>query len=148
MKRANGLNAYQQVQAESLAHGGRGAELVVMLYDGVLEALALAVGCMKRKEWLPASRNFTRAMTITAGLRESLDFERGNPVADDLLKFYNSLTAQLIEAQIHRNIEKVEQCVAWVREVRSSWQQLASRNDEGEGRGYSSLPLGASFAVL
>ena len=148
MKRVSGLNAYQQVQTESLAHGGRGAELVVMLYDGVLEALASAVGCMKRKEWQPASRNFTRAMTITAGLRESLDFERGNPVADDLMRFYNSLTAQLIDAQIHRNTEKVEQCLTWVREVRSSWQQLASREEAFDGASLAHLPLGAAFAIL
>jgi flagellar secretion chaperone FliS len=81
------LNAYRSIQTESVAHGGKGAELVVMLYDGIVESLANAAGLMERKEYREAGRQFSRAMTILAGLRETLDFEQGQPVAGNLLKF-------------------------------------------------------------
>ena len=44
------LNAYRSIQTESVAHGGKGAELVVMLYDGIIESLTQASGHMERKE--------------------------------------------------------------------------------------------------
>ena len=129
MRRISGLSAYRSVQAESVALGGQQAELVVMLYDAIEESISQARGCLQRREWVPLGRSITRAMTVLAGLRETLDFERGNPVAGQLLDFYNALTSALMAAQIERNDEGLAHCGELVRDVRSAWQELARRNE-------------------
>jgi len=120
------LNAYRSIQTESVAHGGKGAELVVMLYDGIIESLTQASGHMERKEYREAGRQFTRAMTILAGLRETLDFEQGQPVAGNLLKFYNAVTSQIMRVQTQRDLKLLQEAVGLVQSVRDAWQQLAS----------------------
>ena len=121
-----GLKAYRAVQSESVAHGGKGAELVVMLYDGIIESLALATGHLERKEFREAGRQFARVFTIIAGLRETLDFEQGQPVAGNLLSFYNALTTKVMQAQTQRNLDALRAAIELVKSVRDAWQQLAS----------------------
>ena len=123
----SGLKAYKAVETESTAHGGRGAELVVLLYDGIIESLVAGKACLERKEYREVGRHFARAMTIISGLRETLDFDNGQPVAQDLLRFYNALTSQVIHAQTQRDIELLDQCLTWVKSVREAWGELARR---------------------
>jgi flagellar protein FliS len=127
MSPASALRAYQAVRSESMAHGGKGAELVVMLYDGILESLSKIQGHTERKEWREAGQQYARALTIVAGLRETLDFDRGQPVADQLLEFYNAVTAQLIRAQAVRDLDLLQKCIDLIANVRDSWGQLAAQ---------------------
>jgi len=119
------LKAYKDVQIESVAHGGRGAELVVMLYDGILEALGQARLFMERKQHFECGRQCSKALTILAGLRETLDFEHGEPVASNLLSFYNSVTSKIIGAQTRKDDAWLDEAVALVQSVREAWAQLA-----------------------
>ena len=126
MVHRSALRAYQQVQSESIAHGGGGAELVVLLFDGIIESLSQASLCMGDNQWLPCGRHITRAQTIIAGLRETLDFERGRPVSDDLLAFYNAMTAQLVQVQIQRDAVGLAKVIGHLRELRSAWATLVA----------------------
>ncbi len=125
-----GVKAYKAVESEATAHGGKGAELVVLLYDGILESLVAGKGHLQRKEYQELGRQFARALTIISGLRETLNFEQGRPVAKDLLRYYNSLTSQIIHVQTRRDIELLDQCVEWVKSVRAAWAELA-QSDTG-----------------
>jgi len=148
----SGINAYRAVESEATAHGGKGAELIVLLYDGISESLSAARGHLERKEFKAAGRQFTRAMTIISGLRETLDFEAGSPVAQDLLKFYNSLTSQLIQAQIRRDLQLLDKCSDWVKSVREAWNDLGCRevivNRTGEVESTNRLAAARSGAAV
>jgi len=120
------LKAYQSVRSESLAHGGKGAELVVMLYDGILESINLAGAHVLGKRHSEAGRQYARALTIISGLRETLDFDRGSPVADQLFEFYNALSLRLIHAQTKRDLTVVQECYDLVNSVRESWVALST----------------------
>ncbi|MCX7034988.1 MAG: flagellar export chaperone FliS [Proteobacteria bacterium] len=126
MVHRSALRAYQQVQSESIAHGGGGAELVVLLFDGIVDSLSQASICMSEKQWLPSGRHIARAQTIIAGLRETLDFERGRPVSDDLLAFYNAISAQLVQIQIQRDTVGLARVTGHLRELRSAWATLVA----------------------
>jgi flagellar protein FliS len=149
------LKAYQSVNKESMAHGGKGAELVVMLYDGITESLVNARGHIERKEWRESGHQFARAFTIIAGLRETIDFDRGQPVADDLFRFYNALTSQLIKAQSRRDLDLLKSCVEMVTDVRTSWSQLAAQGGTDPAVTFSPAetsrtavaPIGAAVAA-
>ena len=128
MSPASALRAYQAVRSVSMAHGGKGAELVVMLYDGILESLHKIKGHTERKEWREAGQQYARALTIVAGLRETLDFDRGQPVANQLLEFYNAMTSQLVKAQASRDVVLLQNCIDLIANVRDSWGQLAAQS--------------------
>ena len=134
-KLRTGIHAYKAVESEATAHGGKGVELIVLLYDGMVDSLSAAQGHLGRKEYKSAAGSFTRAMTIISGLRETLDFESGAPVAQDLLKFYNALTSQIIHAQTRRDPALLGKCIDWIKSVREAWSELVRRSDEVYGTG-------------
>ena len=121
------LKAYTDIQIESVAHGGRGAELVVSLYDGVIDSLSQAHLFMERKEYRECGRQCSRALTILAGLRETIDFENGEPVAGSLLKFYNAVKSKIIGAQTRRESKWLQEASDHVKSVREAWAQLAAQ---------------------
>jgi len=151
-KYRNGIHVYKSVESETTAHGGKGAELIVLLYDGVIESLAAARGHLERKDFRKAGSCFTRAMTIISGLRETLDFEAGAPVAQDLLKFYNAITTQVIHAQTQRDLALLDKCIDWVRSVREAWNDLirqAGKSYEmGEGENTNRVAAARSGAAV
>ena len=126
----NHLKLYENVRIESVAHGGRRVDLVVTLYDHVVQSLSEAKIFLKQEKYLECGRSCSRALTILAGLRETLDFEHGEPVATSLLKFYNVVTSKVIGAQTRKNDALLSEAIELVESVKSAWSHLASKQVE------------------
>jgi flagellar protein FliS len=119
--------AYRDVESQSIAHGGRGVDLVIALYDVVIDALGQAQILMERKEYRECGRQCSRALTILAGLRETLDFDQGEPVASGLLKFYNATTSKIIGAQTRKDAGWFIDAKTSMLSVREAWAELADK---------------------
>ena len=127
MGSAQAIRAYTVASQESLAHGSNGAQLVVMLYDGVIDALNNAANLTYNEfDLAPFGRQISRSLSIIAGLRETLDFEGGQPVAGYLLDFYNAVSSKILLAQQKRDPQALLECVRLVSNVRESWVKLSS----------------------
>jgi flagellar protein FliS len=121
------LKAYREASVQSIAHGGRGVDLVVALYDGTLDAIGQAELFMERKEYQSCGRQCARALTILAGLRETLDFDQGEPVASGLLRLYNVATSKIIGAQTRRDVAWLREAKVTLASVREAWAEIAAR---------------------
>ena len=121
------LKAYRAAASESVAYGGRGVDLVLALYDGVIDAVGQAALFMERNEFHDCSRHCSRALTILMGLRETLDFEQGEPVASELLRLYNHVSSKIIGAQTRRDATWLQEAKATLISVREAWAELATR---------------------
>jgi flagellar secretion chaperone FliS len=129
MGTAQAIKAYTVSSQESLIHGSSGAQLVVMLYDGVIDAVTAAADlCGNTHDFAPFGRQVGRAITILAGLRETLDFDGGQPVAGYLLDFYNAITSKILLAQQKRDRGMFLDCARLVSDVRDSWVKLSTVN--------------------
>lgn len=121
------LKAYQDTEMQSVAHGGRRIDLVLALYDGMIDAIGQASIFMERKEYRDCGRQCSRALTILAGLRETLDFEHGEPVASALLRVYNVATSKIIGAQTRRDASWLGEARSTLASVREAWAELSAR---------------------
>jgi len=119
--------AYRDVGSQSIAHGGRGVDLVIALYDGVIDALGQAQILMERKEYRECGRQCSRALTILAGLRETLDFDQGEPVASGLLRLYNAVTSKIIGAQTRKDATWFSEAKSSMTSVREAWVELSAK---------------------
>jgi len=119
--------AYREIESQSVAHGGRGVDLVLALYDGVIDAIGQAEIYMSRKEYRDCGRQCSRALTILAGLRETLDFDQGEPVASGLLRLYNVATSRIIGAQTRRDVAWLREAKVTLASVREAWAEIAAR---------------------
>lgn len=118
------LSGYGGVQLESMVHGASGVGLVVLLYDTLIDELTQAQLLLSDKKYQDCGRRCAKALTIVAGLRETLDFENGEPVAGKLLAFYNALTSKIMGAQVRRDAACLGEAVQLAASVREAWRHL------------------------
>ena len=105
---------------------------------------------MDRKEYRDCGQQCARALTILAGLRETLDFEQGEPVASGLLRLYNSVTSKIIGAQTRRDAAWLGEAKVTLESVREAWAELAARNvpvrSKAVTSGYVDAPKASAVA--
>lgn len=113
-------NAYQQ-QAVTTANP---AQLVLMLYDGVLTAVARARAAEPLSlEGLPVvNHELQRAQDILTELMVTLDRERGGTVAESLARLYDFSLDRLIRANVSKDLSLLDPVVEVVRSLRDAWE--------------------------
>lgn len=123
------LAAYQSVST----HGGVAAadphRLVLMLMDGALDRLAIARGCIERKERGDIARKaqaLSQALSIVGELRGSLNMAQGGALAQNLSDLYEYMTRQLLRANVENNVACVNEVTSLLGEIRRAWIAIGS----------------------
>ena len=123
--------AYQQAgnayQAQAVETAGP-VQLVVMLYDGAITAIAKATNAMDRTD--PEAlevvhRELTRAQDILLELQLSLDHELGGSIATSLDAIYGFCLEQLTTANITKDPTPLTAVTQSLVDLREAWVQAA-----------------------
>lgn len=121
---AGKASAYQSVKAwSSTTRDPR--ELVVMLYDGALERIAQARGCIEHGRIADKLKLLGRAIEIVDELRGSLDLARGGPIAANLDDLYAYVGRRLVEANALNKVEVLDEVTSLLQELRQGWAAIA-----------------------
>lgn len=122
------IAAYQSV----VAHGGVAHEdphrLVLMLFDGALERLALARGCVERKgrgDIAKKAQLLTQCMHIVGQLRGSLNLADGGALSQNLSDLYEYMLRQLLRANAENDLDRIREVAALLSEIRGAWVAIA-----------------------
>ena len=99
--------------------------LIQMLMEGFLARVNSAKGAMAHKDFEAKSRYITHAMTITSGLNDALDLEKGGELAGNLRSLYAYINQRLLEASVEINQEKLDEAAALMREIKTAWDAIA-----------------------
>jgi flagellar protein FliS len=118
-------NAYQSVAAWSSLAEEAPQRLIVRLYDGALERIAAASGCIGNGLVADKCELITRAVAIVGELRGSLDLVRGGTVAAHLDDLYDYMTRRLLHANATNDVEVLDEVATLLRELRSAWTAVA-----------------------
>lgn len=115
-----GRTAYQS-QATTTASP---AQLVLMLYDGALTQIARARHALGEGADHGAAHDaLTRAQAIVTELSITLDHEQGGEVAANLASLYEYCTHQMIEANIAKSPEGLEDASNVLLGLRDAWER-------------------------
>lgn len=114
--------AYGAVMVETAACDADPAQLIQMLYDGLLESLSAARGHISARNHREKTRHLTRATRILLGLRTSLDHERGGPIANHLAELYEYVTRRLMAVNLNDDMGALDEVVGLMGEVRDAWR--------------------------
>jgi flagellar secretion chaperone FliS len=113
---------YQQVSVETGVHGASPHRLVLMLFDGFIEALAQARGAMRLGDRAAKGLALARAVRILdEGLRAGLDLRAGGALARDLDELYGYLTMRLTLANLRDDDALLAECLRLVTPLREAW---------------------------
>ena len=116
---------YSQVGVETGVSGATPHQLVAMLFDGFMEALAQGRGAMRSDE--PGAKGLAlgRAVRIVEeGLRAGLDLNAGGTLARDLDELYTYLTMRLTLANIRNDETMLDECQRLVQPLQEAWQAI------------------------
>lgn len=117
-----GYGAYRRVQAETASP----AQLVLLLYDGLLGRLQNALHGLEVLDYEQANGSLQRAQDILLELAASLDMEAGE-IAERLAELYEYQHHLLLQANLQKDPQPVEEVVTLARKLRDAWAQAAAQ---------------------
>jgi flagellar protein FliS len=124
---------YQQVGVETRLLGASPHQLVAMLFDGFMEAVAQARGALRSRDMAAKGRCIGRAVRIIdEGLRAGLDLQAGGTLARDLHELYGYLTLRLTVANLRNDDSALDECLRLMRPLQQAWMAIAP--DAGDRR--------------
>lgn len=120
------LNAAQFYQNNSIQTASP-AKLTLMLYDGAIKFCNIAKEGLKENNVEKTSNNLIKAQRIITELRGSLD--KKYEVSKDFDLVYDYIYRKLVEANIHKDEEALEEALKYIREMRETWVEVMRLNN-------------------
>ena len=119
---------YQNVSVETSVANASPHQLIVLLFDGAIQAIGDARLSMERRDVRAKGMAIGKATRILGeGLVPALDMERGGAISLNLRNLYEYMMRRLVEANLHNRKEYLEEVLSLLNELRSAWAQIAPR---------------------
>lgn len=116
----NVANIYKQNQVNTASP----KELVVMLYEGCIKFLRLAELGLEENQLELVNKNLIKAQNIIEELRLTLNMDVEEDVSEQLAALYDYFLAELFQANIHKDNEKIVYVREQMAELLESWKEI------------------------
>jgi flagellar protein FliS len=121
----SGANAYAKVGVETGVVAASPHKLIVMLYDGAILSLSMALQHMRAGQVALKGQAISKAVTIVeSGLRASLNKEVGGEIALNLDNLYVYMVKRLIEANLGNREDLLEEVQRLLQDLRDTWNRI------------------------
>ena len=98
------------------------AELTLMLYDGAIKFCNIAIAGIEEKDVEKTHNNIKKVEDIITEFQVTLNHKY--PVADDFDNVYKYLKDRLLEANIKKDKEILEEVLKHLRTMRNTWKEV------------------------
>jgi flagellar protein FliS len=107
-------------------------QLVLMLFDGALSALAIARDALGRPEndmrrLEVVNHQLLKAQAIVSELQGGLNFQAGGEVAKTLDQLYDYYNRRLFEANLRKQVGPVIEVEKMLGELRAGWAEMLTK---------------------
>ncbi len=100
-------------------------KLIVMLYDGAIKFLRLAIKEIEARNPEAKGEYIAKAQDIINELNAVLDMEAGGEIAMNLRKLYCFMNGHLSQANIKQDPAKIEEVIKLLEELNQGWKAIA-----------------------
>ena len=107
------------------------AELTLMLYEGAIKFCNIALAGIEEHDVQKAHTYIVKVQKIIDYLRQTLDMSY--PVAQDFENIYSYLSQRLIEANMSKDPEILNEVNTHLHSVRDNWKLVMEKVARGEG---------------
>jgi flagellar protein FliS len=115
------FDVYKQTAVETQSKG----RLIVMLYDGAVKFLKMAIKDIENEDYESKSEHLTRAQNIITELNSVLDMESGGEIAQNLRKLYHFMRKHINQAGVENSTQKIQEVIGLLEELNQSWKAIA-----------------------
>ena len=118
-------NAYQQIGLETATTNATPHKLIELLFEGFADAVARARGALLGRQIEAKGRAIGHAARIVEeGLKAALNKKDGGRIAADLDALYAYIGVRLTYANLHNDLEALDECARLMEPVRSAWSAI------------------------
>ena len=104
--------------------------LIIMMYDGLLRFLKKAVVKINVGDVESAHNYLTRSKNILQELLTTLRVDKGGEIAKNLKELYLYCFKRLVEANLRKDPELVQEVIKIVSNLREGWLQVQDRQQK------------------
>ncbi|MFQ5685573.1 MAG: flagellar export chaperone FliS [Candidatus Scalindua sp.] len=105
------------------------ATLILMLFDRAIALFDKAKKEILEKKYEEKGYSLTKANEIIAELSGSLDMEKGGEISTSLLRLYNFVMREIVDADLNLNTNAIDNARRIVSELRESWASIKDHPD-------------------
>ena len=105
------------------------AELTLMLYDGSIKFCNIAIDAVERKDAAKAHKNIVKVENIIQEFQITLNHKYAT--AKDFDEVYTYLMRRLLEANIKKDKEILEEVLKHLRTMRDTWKEVMEKTKNG-----------------
>lgn len=109
------------------------AELTLMLYEGAIKFANIALMAMEKGDIQKAHDNIIKTENIIMEFRATLDHRY--PVWEDFDRVYDYIYRRLVEANMKKDKEIMEEALGYIREMRDAWKEVMQINQKRGANG-------------
>lgn len=117
------IQAQRNKYLETTIQTASPAQLLIMLCDGAIRFCKAGIEAINNRNYEEANRNICKAQDIITEFSITLD--RNSSVADSLLKLYEYYLYLLIEGNMKKKTEPIEEVQGYLTELKETWVQAA-----------------------
>ena len=121
---ANRMNPYNQYRMTSVQTANP-EKLLLMLYDGLVVCLKQTKQAIEERKMDQAHTSLIKSQDIITELMNTLNMDYD--ISENLYKLYDYQRQQLIEANIKKDAEIIEQVLNFVSDLRQTWAQAVEQ---------------------
>ena len=122
---------YQQTNAATAVMDASPHQLTLLLLKAFLDKLAVAKGAMDRGDIVLRTESIRKALDIIFELKGTLDLEQGGEIAAQLDRLYEFSISTLIEANVSKDANKLEEVRGIINEIYEAWLEIAPARGDG-----------------
>lgn len=115
------ISAYQETAVTTQSKG----RLIVLLYDGAIKFMKLAIKDLEAGNFEAKGRYIARAQDIINELNAVLDIDAGGEIAANLRSLYLFMNNRLSEANIKSEPQIIREVIDLMEELNKSWKAIA-----------------------
>ena len=109
-------------------------ELRLMLFDGALRFCLQAKKAIEEKDFEASYDNIKKAQKIVLELSSSLNHDVEPEVTEKMESLYNFMYRRLIEVNMSRDVEIIDEVMQLIKFERETWQLLVKKVHEKQGK--------------
>jgi len=130
------LKQYQQSQIQTASP----EKILIMLYDGAIQFLNKAVKAIEEKNIQESHNNIIGAQRIITEFMNTLDVDAGGDVCKNLYSLYEYLHYRLVQANISKSTDMVEEVLRHLKELKQTWEEAIKIANKEKEEGQADTP--------
>src|SRR5690625_81930 len=119
------MNQPYQAYQENAVNTASGGELTLMLYNGCIKFINQAKKSIKKEDFSNKNEQLQKAQKIIQELMITLDQQID--ISKQLLPLYEYIYYLLTQANIHNNLDELEEALELVTELRDTWIEVIKK---------------------